>query len=110
VPGENWNAAWGGASTVTWCVAFAERLRLSVTVRFTVKTPGFAYECVVMTPLPTVESPNSHVYETIVPFGSDERDALNVTGEPGLVSEGSAAKSATGGCGPGPGGCTTTSR
>src|SRR5438093_1914402 len=109
VPGENWKAARGGALTVTWWVAFDERLWLSTTVRIAVYTPGFAYACVSMTPLPAVESPNSQVYETIVPSGSNDADALNVTGEPGFVGDGLATKSATGGRGPGGGGRTTTS-
>src|SRR5439155_1341096 len=99
VPGENWKAARGGALTVTWCVASDERLWLSTTVRIAVYTPGFAYACVGMTPLPTVESPNSHAYETIVPSGSNDAVASNVTGEPGFTGDGLAAKSATGGRG-----------
>src|SRR2546425_9346928 len=79
-------------------------------MRLTVNMPGFAYGCVATTPLPPVESPNSHVYETIVPSGSNEADALNVTGKPGFTRKGLAVKSATGGCGPGGAGWTTTSR
>src|SRR2546427_10060342 len=78
-------------------------------VRLTVNTPGFAYAWVATTPVPPVESPNSHVYETIVPSGSNEVDASNVTGTPGFTRNGLAVKSATGGCGPGGGGWTTTS-
>ena len=61
-------------------------------------------------PFPTVESPNSHAYETMVPSVSYEAEALNVTGEPGLVAAGFTTKSATGGCGPGDAGWTTRSR
>src|SRR2546425_13117827 len=78
-------------------------------MRLTVNMPGFAYGCVATTPLPPVESPNSHVYETIVPSGSNEADALNVTGKPGFTRKGLAVKSATGGCGPGGAGWATTS-
>src|SRR2546425_8710785 len=79
-------------------------------MRLTVNMPGFAYGCVATTPLPPVESPNSHVYETIVPSGSNEADASNVTGTPGFTRNGLAVKSATGGCGPGGGGWETTAR
>src|SRR2546425_5230644 len=78
-------------------------------MRLTVNMPGFAYGCVATTPLPPVASPNSHVYETIVPSGSNEVDASNVTGTPGFTRNGLAVKSATGGCGPGGAGWTTTS-
>src|SRR2546425_6325126 len=78
-------------------------------MRLTVNMPGFAYGCVATTPLPPVESPNSQVYETIVPSGSNEADASNVTGTPGFTRNGLAVKSATGGCGPGGAGWTTAS-
>src|SRR5438034_10615506 len=72
--------------------------------------PGFAYACVATTPVPPVESPNSHVYETIVPSGSTEPDASNVAEAPGLTRNGLAVKSATDGCGPAGSGWKTTSR
>ena len=50
--------------------------------------PGFAYACVATTPVPPVESPNSHVYETIVPSGSTEADASNVAEAPGFTRNG----------------------
>src|SRR2546422_11345073 len=78
-------------------------------MRLTVNMPGFAYGCVATTPLPPVESPNSHVYETIVPSGSNEADASNVTGTPGFTRNGLAVKTATGGCRPGGGGWTAAS-
>src|SRR2546427_13129065 len=105
--GANWNAAWGRALAVTWWVALEDWVWLPTTVKLTVNKPGFAYECVAMTPLPAVASPNSHVYETIVPSGSNEADASNITGTPGFTRNGLAVKSATGGCGPGGGGWTT---
>src|SRR5206468_2077721 len=89
--GADSRRARGGALTVTWCVASDERLWWSTTVRIAVYTPGLAYACVGMTPLPTVESPNSHAYETIVPSGSNDAVASNVTGEPGFTGDGLAA-------------------
>src|SRR2546428_14017521 len=71
--------------------------------------PGFAYACVATTPVPPVESPNSHVYDTIVPSGSNDADALNVTRAPGFTRDGEAVKTATGGCGPSGGGWGATS-
>src|SRR2546428_9013400 len=58
--------------------------------------------------MPVVESPNSHAYDTIVPSGSEEADALNVTTPPGFTGEGLRENAATGGRGP-DAGCTTTS-
>src|SRR6266566_3749872 len=60
-------------------------------------------------PVPVDPSPKSHAYDAMLPSGSSEADASNVTGTPGFTRTGLAVKSATGGCGPGGAAWTTTS-
>src|SRR2546422_9441094 len=89
--------ALGGAFTTIGRVARPGRDPLSTTVRAAAYVPELAYAWVTTTPVPVVVSPKSQVYETIVPSGSYEADASNVTVAPGVAGFGVAVNDATGG-------------
>src|ERR1700756_2581555 len=87
----------GGAWTTMCRYAVAVNDSLSVTVRVALNVPNARYEWDAVTPLPAVESPKSHVYETMVPSGSEDPEASNATGEPTIAGFGVAVNDATGG-------------
>src|SRR6266511_751321 len=84
-------------ATVTVSEWIAVRPPLSVTVKVTVYCPASRYAWVTVRPLPFVPSPNVHAYDAIVPSGSYEADALNVTACSGWGVAGENTTDATGG-------------
>src|SRR2546426_360201 len=68
----------------------------STTVSVTVYDPDSTYAWTGVMPDPVLASPKSHVYLTIVPSESEERDALNVTSSPGATTVALAVKEAAG--------------
>ena len=89
-------AATGGAFTWTSCVVELARPSLSRTVSVTVYNPETGYAWTTAMPESVDSSPKSHVYPTIVPSTSEERDALNVTLVPGETSAALSEKEASG--------------
>src|SRR5207249_10668168 len=89
--------AMGGARTTMCRYAVAVNDSLSVTVRVALKVPKVRYEWDTLTPLPFVESPKSHSYETMFPSGSWDPKASNATGELTIAGFGVAVNEAIGG-------------
>src|SRR5881628_1913176 len=69
----------GGVCTTTSSWAVPLNASLSVTFSVTLYVPIAAYECRAILPLPNDWSPKFHAYETMVPSGSVDADASNVT-------------------------------
>ena len=90
-----------GLDTSTWLTGIelvSEALAplLSVTVRRTEYEPGAEKTWLAVAPVPVVPSPKLQAYETIVPSGSWDAVASNVTDCPAVGPEGDEVNDATG--------------